>query len=602
MPTHEREQFFKEKDAANNGDYLATYPLASPDSCIARLKAEVPEAFQPWGCLSLWYHLPRTSPATSFKLLDLYEKNYQHDTVRAFAQISRAEFYVSLAKFDSAQTCLNEAQEIYARLKRPSGLGEVKLLEARSQVYQNNFAASLKSNFEYLAILDAIDTSLTQRRSILYYDIATTYERSGEPREALLWHMKHWNADHRRLERPLDNKVRLAYFIGVSYRTLNKDSSLYWTKLAVDMQQNQVKKPIPAELSMMLGRAYFAKGDCRSALPHYLYGYRNNMDKHEAFGNFKFALGLGECYHCLGKLDSARIFIQESLTSPDTAALAKSQGLLSNIFAQKGDWKSAWAAEKESRHLFQRTFTVEKAKAVAGLEAQIEAAEKSRQVAELELAQKNLLQKNLIIVLLGTIATIFFISLFFRQRTHRQLLERENKILGQEKQLAEVRERVVALELERTNSELEVSISALATTKESLDQTSKLLATKNDFINELQLRMTNPPLDGAHLGNSQLHTMKILTELDWVRFQELFEMNYPGLIGQTKSRFEGLTSAETRLFLLIKLGFDKQEIANTLGIANESVSRTRHRLGKKINLSNDMDLDIFVRQFVSNVE
>lgn len=73
---NEVEGFFERQNAAHEGDYIATYPLSDPDSCIARLKEEVPKALQPWACLSLWYHLPRDSPEVNFRLLELYEENY----------------------------------------------------------------------------------------------------------------------------------------------------------------------------------------------------------------------------------------------------------------------------------------------------------------------------------------------------------------------------------------------------------------------------------------------------------------------------------------------------------------------------------------------
>jgi hypothetical protein len=73
-PSDSDSTFFERQNAAHGGDYLATYPLTDADSCIARLKAEVPPSLQPWGCLSIWYHMPRSKPEVNFRLLDLYEK------------------------------------------------------------------------------------------------------------------------------------------------------------------------------------------------------------------------------------------------------------------------------------------------------------------------------------------------------------------------------------------------------------------------------------------------------------------------------------------------------------------------------------------------
>ncbi len=67
------------------------------------------------------------------------------------------------------------------------------------------------------------------------------------------------------------------------------------------------------------------------------------------------------------------------------------------------------------------------------------------------------------------------------------------------------------------------------------------------------------------------HHLKILTDADWAIFRERFEEHFPGFIRRVKTRFSEFTPAETRLFLLIKLGFETREIAAVLGIATGSI-------------------------------
>lgn len=67
----------------------------------------------------------------------------------------------------------------------------------------------------------------------------------------------------------------------------------------------------------------------------------------------------------------------------------------------------------------------------------------------------------------------------------------------------------------------------------------------------------------------------------------------------TKSQTElpKLTAAETRLFLLIKLGSETSEIAENLSIVHDSVWRSRHRLAEKLDLPDTNTLDSFISSF-----
>jgi DNA-binding NarL/FixJ family response regulator len=176
----------------------------------------------------------------------------------------------------------------------------------------------------------------------------------------------------------------------------------------------------------------------------------------------------------------------------------------------------------------------------------------------------------------------------------KTVLEQEKQLLEQDKILAETNERL-------KTQELQLAENDLAETKAELHATIDILALKNQLIEELHLRIinTNPSLDknNNNSPNQDLTSMKILTPADWVLFQRRFEEQLPGIIPKLQSDFPKLTSAETRLFLLIKLGFETTEISETLGIARDSVWRSRHRLGKKLNLPDTNTLDSFISAF-----
>ena len=93
----------------------------------------------------------------------------------------------------------------------------------------------------------------------------------------------------------------------------------------------------------------------------------------------------------------------------------------------------------------------------------------------------------------------------------------------------------------------------------------------------------------------KLSDIKILTKEDWTRFKNLFDKVYPHFFEKLNRSEYNFTKGEKRLMALTKLNMDTQELADTLGISAESVTKSRFRLKKKLNLTSG-DLDHFIHQ------
>ena len=70
---------------------------------------------------------------------------------------------------------------------------------------------------------------------------------------------------------------------------------------------------------------------------------------------------------------------------------------------------------------------------------------------------------------------------------------------------------------------------------------------------------------------------------------------FPNFFKDLKNRFPHITPAETRLVLLLKTEFEASEIANITGVSLSSVYKSRYRLRQKFNLTEDVDLEMFVK-------
>ena len=130
-----------------------------------------------------------------------------------------------------------------------------------------------------------------------------------------------------------------------------------------------------------------------------------------------------------------------------------------------------------------------------------------------------------------------------------------------------------------------------------LDKFEEQIKYKNMLIDQLKNRITETSgeifLREREMLITQLSQLKILTDTDWQKFQELFSKVHIGLIDRLKTNYPKLTEAELRLLLLIKLKFSTKLNAEILGISVSSVRKSRYRLKKKLCVNGE-ELDQFI--------
>ena len=120
----------------------------------------------------------------------------------------------------------------------------------------------------------------------------------------------------------------------------------------------------------------------------------------------------------------------------------------------------------------------------------------------------------------------------------------------------------------------------------------------NQFKQEIEQLQMQPEqyimLQEKEEISAKLKQYSILTENDWNEFRNLFEKVQIGFFSTLKQRFPDLTPSEQRLLALMKLKLSKREMAGMLGIAPDSIKKTRQRIRKKINVQDDVALEELV--------
>lgn len=139
--------------------------------------------------------------------------------------------------------------------------------------------------------------------------------------------------------------------------------------------------------------------------------------------------------------------------------------------------------------------------------------------------------------------------------------------------------------------------SELANAKTILDEYIQSMAEKNKLLEEFksdieELKMVNDK--GTIEKLEYLNKATILTEEDWNKFRLLFEQVYGGFFKRLKEKLLDLTQAEIRLVCLTKLNIGTKQMAGILGVSFDTIKKSRHRLRRKLGLSEEDSIDDIV--------
>jgi hypothetical protein len=176
--------------------------------------------------------------------------------------------------------------------------------------------------------------------------------------------------------------------------------------------------------------------------------------------------------------------------------------------------------------------------------------------------------------MLAVVALLFF-RLYRLSRLRRQ---QEGEINAEKEKSLLLGKRLVEEELQRARTDLKVFVENLEDKNALIDtitlQLEHLSQSQPKYSESQQLEEAR-----QHLANSIL-----LTNEDWDEFRRRFERVHPGFLGQLKTLFSDLSPAEERLLALSKLDLDTRQMSRVLGIAPESIRKTRYRLRKRLGI------------------
>jgi tetratricopeptide (TPR) repeat protein len=259
---------------------------------------------------------------------------------------------------------------------------------------------------------------------------------------------------------------------------------------------------------------------------------------------------------------------------------------LSALYEQKGDESSALRYHKRLLALKDSSMKVEKSRALEELEVRYMSEQKQQEIELLQRDQKISANRWLTLAL-GLFAVIIIAVL---------IIDGQRRRMNQSAQLHLTKNELVEAELKNTKLELGYNQNKLTVYMDNLIR-------KNDMVQDLEERVklfndgqNNDKPEAKELF-SELANSRILTEDDWDHFRDLFNQAHDGFIPKLMRAHPQLTSAEQRLFLLMKLELPTKQIALILGVSPDSVKKGRYRLKRKIDIEDAIPLQSFVSNF-----
>ncbi len=328
---------------------------------------------------------------------------------------------------------------------------------------------------------------------------------------------------------------------------------------------------------------------------------RNNGD---IYGMAISFTGLANVNYATGNLELAELYYDSALTiSKAIGTVQRTADVyysMANFHAKQGNYQRAFDAMKNYATFQDTIYDQKKLQVVQELDAKYQT-EKAQEDLAIQKGKIKILRRsnNLFIFSLAAlgiiIALIILLGVVSYKRTQIKNLKNleiaEKNIL-----LAESQQKTMQAELERSKAEQGKIMAELSFKKKELTQLALHISQQNDFLESLKnnLKEVSPTPEVRSLER------ELDAKINLDKQREDFELNVD-LINQDfyrnlSEKFPQLSENEKKLCAMIRLNLSSKEIAAIQNISSKSVDMNRYRMRKKLNLTNEEDLNKFLSE------
>ncbi|MGZ4034168.1 MAG: tetratricopeptide repeat protein [Bacteroidia bacterium] len=518
--------------------------------------------------------------------------NYKKGTINAF--ISLGTTSNDLGKFGEALKYLNEALMIYS--ENPGNkfiLASIYNQTGSVYYYKGDYTIALSYYLKSLTLYE--ECKKIRQAAYVEYNVSLIYFQNKEYDKAIEYTNKTTD-----LLKQLKDTVSISSAISqlgnIYYEQHKYDLALKYYKESLEFTKRLKDKSYTLTNLSGIGNALFEIKKYPEALDYRKMALEIAKEINDQHNTGACLVNIGDSYHQMGKIKESIIFLNEAI---DLSKKTGSKKITSDayfslfeVYKKENDFKEALKYHELYTNLNDTLFNEENAQQINDLSAKYENEKKEKEIAVLkakaEIEQTVIEAKNKRKQLIyGSIILIIITISFFlvnrqrlRSKTDKIIFEKQEALLHAEKQKTE---------------------DELLHAKILLDNYTENLIEKNKTVEELQLEIEKlKGLKAVELYKEKidnlddLNNATILTNEDWDKFKELFEQVYKGFFIRLKDKLPDLTNAEIRLMSLVKLKLDNKQMSGILGVSPDTITRTKYRLRKKINLNENQDIDRLV--------
>lgn len=404
--------------------------------------------------------------------------------------------------------------------------------------------------------------------------------------------------------------VRDTVNLGLSYGNIGAvyylqrdfDTALNYYEKALAILETTSKKDDNMILANLAG-LYLTNEQPRKAIPmleRFLeQSKKENSNIHmvSTMTNLGLAYGLIENYQKSFKYYNSALELakKEKLVDAQYEALR----MMSYTYEIKGDYQEAFEAYRNYKEIQEEVVGKKTQKEIAELNLKYETIQNEKELAinkekviQLEQEAKIRNQQYLLFTALFLAFGALGISFFLKRRAD---FEKDKQLYAAEQELMNSELKNKALAEKRLQEQLEYKNKDL--TNLTLDITRK-----NEFSNQLLSQINELEKLVSKNAQSKINAIKFFItdnlriNKELAVFQKNIDEINQDFYNRLLVRFPGLTSKETELCGLIKLGRTNKEIAALKNISLNSAKMNRYRLRKKLNLETEIDIVNFLRE------
>ncbi len=193
---------------------------------------------------------------------------------------------------------------------------------------------------------------------------------------------------------------------------------------------------------------------------------------------------------------------------------------------------------------------------------------------------------------------IFLLLILAFWQSYGLLLNRRERHLRQ--QMVESERALLQLKNEKLASDL-------AAKSNQLVSMSLQMAHKNDFLNKVKKELKETPPDTSEASPAlHGHVIKLIDaevrgEDFWERFNAFFEETNSAFAQELRRKHPDLSANDLRICSLMIINVNTKEMASILNISPKGVEKSRYRLKKKLRLTPEEDLALYLKSFANTL-